>query len=218
MAASPTPQTDSNPLVAGYSASNYRKHMSSNPVQRFLIDRFHRQIADRIAAMAPESFLDAGCGEGFVAKMLLERMPGLKLTGFDFDPAGGQAGSNGQPHLRLHHRQHLRDSVPGSIVRRGWLLRGVGAPDRSAAGPARVGPRGQAGRHHLGAARAVLLAFQRGPGQELGYPSSGKRSRSQAALVAGGARRVRCAGAGCRLAGRFVPVDHLYWQKTVVLP
>lgn len=86
MAASTTPQTDANPIAAGYSASNYRKHMSSNPAQRFLIDRFHRQIADRIAAMAPESFLDAGCGEGFVAKMLLERMPGLKLTGFDFDP------------------------------------------------------------------------------------------------------------------------------------
>jgi len=78
-----TPHVD----AAAYDASNYRKHTSGNPAQRFLINRFHRQIADRIAAMAPDSFLDAGCGEGFVAKMLRERMPGLALTGFDFDPA-----------------------------------------------------------------------------------------------------------------------------------
>jgi len=92
-----SPQTDLNPLAAGYSASNYRKHMSSNPVQRLLISRFHRQIADRIAAMAPESFLDAGCGEGFGAKMLLERVPGLKLTGFDFDPAAVKLAQTANP-------------------------------------------------------------------------------------------------------------------------
>ncbi len=87
MATSTSPQTEVDPLAAGYDASNYRKHMSGNPAQRWLISRFHRQIADRIAAMAPESLLDAGCGEGFVAKMLRERMPHLALTGFDFDPA-----------------------------------------------------------------------------------------------------------------------------------
>lgn len=78
-----TPHVD----AAAYDASNYRKHTSGNPAQRLLINRFNRQIADRIAAMAPDSFLDAGCGEGFVAKMLRERMPGLALSGFDFDPA-----------------------------------------------------------------------------------------------------------------------------------
>lgn len=81
-----TTQSETQALVGDYSASNFKKHTSGNPIQRFLIDRFHKQIAERIAAMAPESFLDAGCGEGFVAKMLMERMPALKLTGFDFDP------------------------------------------------------------------------------------------------------------------------------------
>ncbi len=66
--------------------SNFRKHTHANPVQRRLIDRFHRVIMAKIAELAPSSFLDAGCGEGFVAEILLRQMPGLNLTGFDFNP------------------------------------------------------------------------------------------------------------------------------------
>jgi SAM-dependent methyltransferase len=73
--------------VAGIDTSNYLKHTHSNPVQRRLIDRFHRAIVGRIADLAPVSFLDAGCGEGFVAEILLQRLPDLELTGFDFNPA-----------------------------------------------------------------------------------------------------------------------------------
>jgi len=66
--------------------SNYVKHMSGNPIQRKLIDRFHEVILDRIVQLSPASFLDAGCGEGFVAQLLLERLPNLALTGFDHNP------------------------------------------------------------------------------------------------------------------------------------
>ena len=71
-------------------SSNYRKHTSGNPLQKALIERFHRAIADRVVALRPDSFLDAGCGEGFVAQALLDRLPGLDLTGIDFsaDAAG----------------------------------------------------------------------------------------------------------------------------------
>lgn len=65
--------------------SNYRKHTHANPVQKRLIDRFHRVVMAKIGQLAPETFLDAGCGEGFVAEILLRQMPGLKLTGFDFN-------------------------------------------------------------------------------------------------------------------------------------
>lgn len=63
--------------------SNYVKHTSGNPIQRKLIDRFHEVILDKIVELGPSSFLDAGCGEGFVAPLLLERLPNLRLTGFD---------------------------------------------------------------------------------------------------------------------------------------
>jgi SAM-dependent methyltransferase len=72
--------------IAGIDTSNYHKHTHANPIQRRLIDRFHRVIVARIAALAPETFLDAGCGEGFVAEILLRQLPGLRLTGFDFNP------------------------------------------------------------------------------------------------------------------------------------
>ena len=91
----------SNGATAGiehdYAASNFRKHTSRNPVQRRLIDRFHRAIGDRIVELAPESFLDAGCGEGFVAKMLQERLPGVRLTGFDFNPAAVRLAAKANP-------------------------------------------------------------------------------------------------------------------------
>jgi SAM-dependent methyltransferase len=82
--------------VIGHDTSNYRKHTSGNPLQRVLIGRFHRAIAERVAALEPESFLDAGCGEGFVARVLLGRLPGLALTGCDLSPAAAKlaAGQN----------------------------------------------------------------------------------------------------------------------------
>lgn len=78
MISTPEPATDT---------SNYRKHTHANPMQRRLIDRFHRTVIGKIGGLAPESFLDAGCGEGFVAELLLRQMPGLALTGFDFNPS-----------------------------------------------------------------------------------------------------------------------------------
>jgi SAM-dependent methyltransferase len=67
--------------------SNYVKHTHPNPIQRKLIDRFHRTVLQKIEDLQPASFLDAGCGEGFVASLILERLPDARLTGFDFNPA-----------------------------------------------------------------------------------------------------------------------------------
>jgi SAM-dependent methyltransferase len=64
-------------------SSNYRKHTTGNRLQRALIVRFQRKIVREIVSLAPMSFLDAGCGEGFVARRLLKAMPDLALTGCD---------------------------------------------------------------------------------------------------------------------------------------
>jgi SAM-dependent methyltransferase len=81
----------------GHDSSNQRKHTSHNPVQRMLIDRFHRLIGDQVVGLQPESFLDAGCGEGFVAEMLRARLPDLRLTGFDVDPVAVQVAATRDP-------------------------------------------------------------------------------------------------------------------------
>jgi ubiquinone/menaquinone biosynthesis C-methylase UbiE len=64
-------------------SSNYRKHTAANPLQRALIERFHRKIIAEIVALSPESFLDAGCGEGFVAQRILAALPAVRLQGCD---------------------------------------------------------------------------------------------------------------------------------------
>ncbi|MGC4190445.1 MAG: class I SAM-dependent methyltransferase [Thermomicrobiales bacterium] len=63
--------------------SNYRKHMSENPVQRRLIDRFHKKITKIVSDLHPATILDAGCGEGFVDDILFKAMPSVSITGFD---------------------------------------------------------------------------------------------------------------------------------------
>ncbi|MGN6031404.1 MAG: methyltransferase domain-containing protein [Thermomicrobiales bacterium] len=63
--------------------SNYRKHMSENPVQRRLIDRFHKKITGIVSDLHPSTILDAGCGEGFVADIFFKAMPTVSITGFD---------------------------------------------------------------------------------------------------------------------------------------
>lgn len=87
--------------VDGQDTSNYRKHTSGNPLQRVLIGRFHRAIAERVASLEPEGFLDAGCGEGFVARILLRRVPGLALTGCDLSPAAATLAAGKNPGARF---------------------------------------------------------------------------------------------------------------------
>lgn len=71
---------------ASVDTSNFRKHTSDNPIQRTLIDRFHRKITRVVQDLHPETLLDAGCGEGFVAEIFQKAMPNLQITGFDVLP------------------------------------------------------------------------------------------------------------------------------------
>jgi 2-polyprenyl-3-methyl-5-hydroxy-6-metoxy-1,4-benzoquinol methylase len=62
---------------------NLQKHLNPNPVQRYLLRRFHCQIALLVEAVGAERILDAGCGEGFVVSYLLQGNDGLTVTGID---------------------------------------------------------------------------------------------------------------------------------------
>jgi ubiquinone/menaquinone biosynthesis C-methylase UbiE len=88
-------------------SSNYRKHTAANPLQRVLINRFHRKIVTEIVALGPASFLDAGCGEGFVTRRVLQAMPQLDVTGCDVSIDA----------LAVAAKAHLNARfVPGSVV------------------------------------------------------------------------------------------------------
>jgi SAM-dependent methyltransferase len=88
-------------------SSNYRKHTAANPLQRALIDRFHRKIVAEVVALTPQSFLDAGCGEGFVARRIIEAVPEIALTGCDVSSMALEIAASANPEGRF---------VAGSVV------------------------------------------------------------------------------------------------------
>jgi ubiquinone/menaquinone biosynthesis C-methylase UbiE len=88
-------------------SSNYRKHTATNPLQRGLIDRFHRKIVAEVVALSPQSFLDAGCGEGFVARRVIDALPDIELTGCDVSYEALEMAAGGNPGGRF---------VVGSVV------------------------------------------------------------------------------------------------------
>lgn len=67
---------------------NYRKHASRNPVQRWLLANFYRQVAglaaDVLAGRLDPVVVDVGAGEAFIAGRL-ERV--RRYVGLDLDPA-----------------------------------------------------------------------------------------------------------------------------------
>ena len=88
-------------------SSNYRKHTTANPLQRVLIERFHRKILAEVVALSPRTFLDAGCGEGFVARRIIDAVPNIALTGCDVSGDALEIAASSNPEGRF---------VAGSVV------------------------------------------------------------------------------------------------------
>lgn len=65
---------------------NRQKHLNPNPLQQFLLRRFHQEIVDLIHQSDQTLLLDVGCGEGFVLKHISQQYPELRAMGGDFSP------------------------------------------------------------------------------------------------------------------------------------
>ncbi|TPV93606.1 MAG: class I SAM-dependent methyltransferase [Myxococcales bacterium FL481] len=64
-------------------SSNDAKHQSRNPLQRFVIDRFHREIVNAVQQTRAETVLDVGCGEGYTLAALRDGGIAAKLSGVE---------------------------------------------------------------------------------------------------------------------------------------
>ncbi len=62
-------------------SSNETKHVTTNPILRFALQRFFRSIHKVFPEV--ETVLDAGCGEGYGAKEIIAEHEHLKIYGFD---------------------------------------------------------------------------------------------------------------------------------------
>ena len=80
---------------------NYRKHTSTNPVQRFLIDNFFNTLSKELKKLNVSSILDAGCGEGFTLERLRIEKAGDKFEGVDFLKTAIDLGHKIHPNLTL---------------------------------------------------------------------------------------------------------------------
>ncbi len=54
-----------------YTSTNLNKHTNPNPLQQWLLARFHRAVAGLLSQTSPRNILDAGCGEGIAMRHLL---------------------------------------------------------------------------------------------------------------------------------------------------
>lgn len=62
---------------------NEQKYESGNPILQRLIARFHSRIVEVVRPLGVRTILDAGCGEGYLARHLLDNLPGVELSGVD---------------------------------------------------------------------------------------------------------------------------------------
>ncbi len=98
------------------SHGNRQKHLNPNPVQHFLLNRFHQKISALIRETDAVCLLDAGCGEGFVIAYLKQTNGSIAAIGGDFSAEalvwGRENLRHGAPliHFDLHHLPFPDDS------------------------------------------------------------------------------------------------------------
>lgn len=89
---------------------NFKKHSSTNPLQRFFIERFYATLLTEVESLKPEKILDAGCGEGFTLERLRQRTIGRTLKGVDIQDRAIVLGK--EVHPRLDMRQGSLYELP----------------------------------------------------------------------------------------------------------
>ncbi len=81
--------------------TNFQKHTSSNRIQNYLIRNFNSQILDDINSVQPHSLLDAGCGEGFIMKLISESGICAEVNGIDTSTVALRIARKINPDLRI---------------------------------------------------------------------------------------------------------------------
>lgn len=76
---------------------NYKKHTHRNPIQRFLLDLFYKNVFALLRKVPKGSILDVGCGEGFTLYKLSSAGIGKKLEGIEYSKKAISLGKKQYP-------------------------------------------------------------------------------------------------------------------------
>lgn len=79
--------------------TNFIKHTSKNPIQKFLIKNFYSSLISLAKPLLPKTVLDAGCGEGFTMDKLAKFGIGEKIEGVEHSRDAIQLGKKLFPNL-----------------------------------------------------------------------------------------------------------------------
>lgn len=82
-------------------STNFSKHSSKNPIQRYLINNFYSDLLVMVKPLNPQSILDAGCGEGFTIIKLMENGIGKKIVGIENSRAAISLSRKVNPQLTI---------------------------------------------------------------------------------------------------------------------
>ena len=105
---SPAITRDAEGTVTG---NTYDKYGSTNPVVRRLMAGFERSLAELLAAAAPRSILDVGCGEGVLTHQWAEHLEG-RVVGIDLDDPAIQAEWDKRRAPNLEYRVMKAENLP----------------------------------------------------------------------------------------------------------
>jgi len=81
--------------------TNFVKHTSKNPIQKFLINNFYGSLTSTIKDLSINTILDAGCGEGFTMNKLVNLKIGKKIEGVEYSEDSIRYGKKLFPKLMI---------------------------------------------------------------------------------------------------------------------
>lgn len=92
--------------------NTYDKYGSSNPLVKRMMAGFERTLDELLAAAAPASLLDVGCGEGVLVHQWAGRLPSARVVGIDLQEDSIQAGWRERQAPNLEYRVMKAENLP----------------------------------------------------------------------------------------------------------
>lgn len=124
------------PIESNPGTSNFAKYATTNPIMRFVIQRFLRRITAEVSQLRPAQIIDVGCGEGLVAHELQKLPLPIDYRGFELNPLAVEAARALNPGLSFSQADLFQldlQAEPADLVMMLEVLEHLDRPDLAVA-------------------------------------------------------------------------------------